>query len=245
MSNNIILDKRGALHFIHELDEKRWETIDTIIWDPPYLDSDNPLDVEQVNKRSKLRDARFRKPKIHWGETFAETRLMDPAERMEIYLIIKKMANARFVHFHSREERLPSVGRECCRHVWVKPIEITIAGNNDRNNGEYILIEGPKLKGKKKGQVLNKFIVNCPPEMKNIKGVQQIVRACAKPEKLYTEIYRHLDAKHVLDPFAGWGRSISAALTRSMKVDAVDSDLNLANQWATYQNFKTLEDHFV
>ncbi len=242
MSNNIVLDKRGALHFIHELPEERWETIDTIIWDPPYLDEDNPLDIEQVNQRSKLKS-----PKIHWGNTPAETRLMDPRLRLSIFALIqeKRKKDSRMIHFHSREDRLPLVKNECCRHVWVKPINIVIAGNNDRNNGEHMLIEGPKSKGKKKGQVLNKFIVNSPPEMKNIKGVQQIVRACAKPEKLYTELYRHLGTKHVLDPFAGWGRSISSALVSDIMVDACDIDLNLERQWSTYTDFKTLEDHFI
>lgn len=241
--NNIILDKRGALYFVQNLPKERWETIDTIVLDPPYYDLDNPEHVEIINGRTKLKNK-----KIHWGGTLApETRLMLSADRKEILRIIKerKKEDARILYFHSKFDYLPKVPELCCIHTWIKPINITIAGNCERNNGEYILIEGPLLKGKIKGQILNKYIANCQPEMKSIRGMNELVRSCAKPGKLFDELYRHLNSRHILDPFAGFGRSISAALLRGIMVDACDIDLTLKSQWSYYQNHQTLEDMFM
>lgn len=241
--NNIVLDARGAKHFVKNLPKERWLSIDTVVWDPPYYNLENPADMEIVNKRSKLKS-----PKIHWGgQTPIETRVMSEFERFEISAFIRSRLNfdiVRIIYFHSKKERLPTVENECCSHVWVKPIEITIAGNCDRNNGEHILIEGEPLKGKLKGQILNKYIYNCHPEMKNIKGTNQIVRGCAKPEKLFSELYRHFNSKHILDPFAGYGRSISAALSMGIKIDACDIDLTLKRQWNHYKNYNILEKVF-
>lgn len=240
--NNIILDARGAKWFVENLPKERWETIDLIILDPPYYNKGDKNDEEIVNKRSKLKS-----PKIHWGgNTPIETRIMDPKERKEIINIIRDniSENVRIAHFHSKQEKLPIILEWCCTHVWIKPIEITIAGNCDRDNGEHILVEGNRLKGKLKGQILNKYIYNCSPEMKNVTGTNQIVRGCAKPEKLFTELYRHFNSKHILDPFAGYGRSISAALSMGLKIDACDIDLTLKSQWNHYKNYNILEKVF-
>lgn len=240
--NNIILDKRGALYFVQNLPNERWETIDTIVWDSPYYDLDNPEHVEIVNSRTKLKNKR-----INWGGHSApQTRLMLSRERKEILRIIKERKNddARILHFHSKFDYLPKVPELCCIHTWIKPINITIAGNCERNNGEYILIEGTPLKGKIKGQILNKYIVNCKPEMKSIRGMNELVRSCSKPIELFHELYRHLDSRHVLDPFAGYGRSILAALERDIAIDAIDIDMSLKKVWASYQNYITLEQFF-
>ncbi len=247
--NNIILDARGAKCFVENLPKERWRSIDTVVWDPPYYDKGNPVHEEIVNKRSKLKS-----PKIHWGgNTTIETRIMDKQEREEILDIIRENlyyrnfnpdSNIRIMHLHSKEKNLPKLLGVACHHVWIKPIEITIAGNCDRDNGEHILVEGQPLKGKLKGQILNKYIYNCYPEMKNVTGTNQIVRGCAKPEKLFSELYRHFNSKHVLDPFAGYGRSISAALSRDIKIDACDIDLSLERQWNHYKNYNILEKVF-
>lgn len=250
--NNIILDARGAKWFVENLPKERWRSIDTVVWDPPYYDKGNPAHEEIVNKRSKLKS-----PKIHWGgQTSIETRIMDKKERENILKIIRENLyyytfnpdnNPRIMHFHSKEKELPNLDdgdNVACHHVWIKPIEITIAGNCDRDNGEHILVEGESLKGKRKGQILNKYISDCYPEMKNVSGTNQIVRGCAKPEKLFSELYRHFNSKHILDPFAGYGRSISAALSRGIKIDACDIDLTLKSQWNHYKNYDILEKTF-
>jgi len=117
-----------------------------------------------------------------------------------------------------------------------------MAGNCDRNNGEHIVIEGTRLKGKIKGQILNKYI-SVDAEYKTHKGINRIVRGCAKPTKLFKELYRHFNVKFVLDPFAGWGSSIMAALEMGINIYACDLDNNL--DWSAYYNYKTLEEQFA
>lgn len=237
--NNIILDPRGAKFFVKNLPRKRWKTITDVVYDPPWYNDDDSADIEKVNQRSRLQDK-----KVNWNQQY--TRIMNRKEREEIFGIIKDNINedCRIWHFHSTRDRLPKLDNICCEHIWLKPINITIAGNNDRNNGEIILVEGNRLKGKLKGRILNKYIVNCPPLMHIHNGVSKIVRACSKPTMLFKELYRHFDSRHILDPFAGYGGSILSALEMEIAIDAVDSDLSLKNTWSSYQNYITLEQFF-
>ncbi len=112
-----------ALTFLKQIPDHIWDTIDTVNWDPPYFDSDNPKDVERVNQRSKLKDTKVKFTKL--------------------------------------------------------------------------------------------------------------VRACAKPIELYKNLYRHLDSKIILDPFAGWGGSIFAAIELDLQIYACDIDSSL--DWAHSQ----------
>lgn len=239
--NNIILDPRGAKWFLKKLSSERWQTVDTVIDDPPWYNDDDSDDIEKVNMRSRFKD-----PKVNWQKQY--TRIMKREDRDEINSIIKNNIgeNTRIIHHHSTRGKLPILDSLCCEHVWIKPINITLSGNCDRNNGEILLIEGSKIKGKVKGRVLDKYIYNCPPQMRIHNGVSKLVRACSKPHKLYSELYRHLNSKHILDPFAGYGTTISAALEMGIKIDACDMDVaDLQNQWKNYTSYITLEQTFM
>ncbi|MEE9446207.1 MAG: hypothetical protein V3V19_11150 [Cocleimonas sp.] len=240
--NNIILDVRGALWFLENLPEERWETIDTIVLDPPYYDSDKKTDVEKVNSRTKLKKPSRSRIRVKYFSP--HTRLMNSFIRRKIigYIKYKMNEDTRVLHFHSVRDRLPKLENFCCDHEWIKPIKIVMTGNNDRKNIEYIRIEGPKIEGNTMvGRTLNQAIVNCEPEMIIGNKAPTIVRACAKPEKLFIELFRHLDSRHVLDPFAGWGRSISAALKMGLKIDACDSDVLDPRLKKQYNIYKSME----
>lgn len=239
-----------ALESLKQIPEEIWARIDFINWDPPYYDSDNDDHKEIVNERSKLKTKPLKikgnYEVVTWDKP--HTRLMNGQHRADILTYIRKHKSpiARIAHFASKKELLTTsmygVGI-ACEHVWVKTIEGTMAGNNDRNNGEYIVIEGRPLKGKIKGQILNKYIP-LPFEWKTTRKTTRIVRACAKPEKLYSELYRHFDAKYVLDVFAGWGRSISAAIHKNIGIWASDMDRDLGDQWDYYEQYIPLQEYF-
>lgn len=227
-----------ALDFVTAIPDDIWKLIEFMVWDPPYFNSDDPDDMERVNGRTKLKSgdkAQFLNPSL---------RLMDSNLRDNIYrYIIDKIPKARVAHFQSDRNRISLNPKNIgCEHVWVKPISITMAGNCDRNNGEHIVIEGPRLKGKIKGQILNKYIT-ADAEYKTHKGINRIVRGCAKPTKLFKELYRHFDVKFVLDPFAGWGSSIMAALEMGINIYACDLDSTL--DWSNYHNFESMEEMFT
>lgn len=205
-----------ALDFLKTVDRRLLKKVDTVVWDPPYLDSGNEKDVERVNARSKLKDRRVNLARQY-------TRLMSRTHRDTVYGFIRTHCpRARFIHFHSIESRLPDDA--ICTHVWVKPTNISMAGNSDRNNGEYIAVTGPPIRGLLSGRILNKFIAVDAEYKPNARGGPTIVRACAKPRKLYSELFRHLDSKIVLDVFAGHGASISAAVERGAQMIACDID---------------------
>lgn len=213
-----------AMDYLMSIPESIWKQIDTVIFDPPYY---NESDLEKVNQRSKLKD-----DKVNWDKQY--TRIMNSDHRNKILQFIKskKSDKARIVYFHTVKDRV-KIQNLACEHIWVKPIGITLAGNNDRNNGEHILIEGERVKGKIKGRVLNKYI--------NAKFDGFIPRACAKPTKIFSELYRHLDSKFILDPFAGYGNSIKSAVEMNLNIFACDIDSSLENRWRVYREQESLE----
>lgn len=211
-----------AMEFVKSIPDEIWKIIDLAIWDPAYYDDDNPKHIEKINRRGKFKGKR--------DGNGTETRLMNRKHREKILEYIRSKTNdIHILHFHTEEIDIDPLA---CIHVWVKPIINCSAGNCDRNNGEYIFVEGKKVEGKLKGRVLNKYI-NA--------GFKSIVpRSCAKPTFLYSELYRHLDSKFVLDVFAGYGNSIVAADNLGISIYACDIDSKL--NWDKKQKW---EDHFT
>ena len=201
-----------------------------VVFDPPYYD---PEDYELVNQRSRLKDKR-----ISFNKQY--TRIMKPEHREEILsrirLYLEKAGNDDYfiLHHHTRKERIPVLDRGlACEHVWIKPINVTIAGNIDRNNGEYIIVEGNRIAKKIRGRTLNKYITDVAPLMINDPS-PRMVRACAKPPELYKLLFNHLGVSEgdvILDPFAGWGGSIRAGLAMQAYVLACDIDTDLIVTW--------------
>lgn len=239
-----------ALHFLETIPLAIWRVIDTVIWDSPYFDSDNKNDMERVNQRSRMNGS----SKIIWNDS--NTRLMNSKEREAIISYIRRRINdsCYIAHFHTDPSRVVMEKEKACEHIWVKPIHYCIAGNADRNNGESIIIEGTKIKGKPKGQILNKYINAVFSREKHLDdfipdGHHHIPRACAKPFRIYSEIYRHLDSKVILDPFAGYGMSIKAGLSRGAVVYACDLDPTLEwdfdDVWVDITTQETLEGVFT
>ena len=198
-----------AMDFIKDIPDQFWKKIDTVVWDPPYYDDDNPEHLEKVNQRSKLKDK-----KVQWDKQ--QTRIMNKLHRQNILECIqsKLTKDSHILYFHTQEIIIYPLA---CIHVWVKPINGTMAGNNDRNNGEYVYIMGKKIEGKIKGRILNKYI------NAKFNGLN-VPRACAKPIFLYKELFRHLASKFILDPFAGYGGSITAARSMNIPIFACDID---------------------
>ncbi len=233
----------GAYNFIISLPDEIWTTIKVVVWDPPYYDSDNDAHLEKVNGRTKLKDAT-----AQWKQP--ETRLMDPAQRQQIleYIRLKIPEDAYVIYFHTDREEIATYSDIACEHVWVKPIHYCIAGNADRNNGEHIVIEGPSIKGKPRGRILNKYINarfskyaskdNFVPDERH-----HLPRACAKPYDLYYRLFKHLDASSVLDPFAGFGMSIKAAIHLGAAVYACDLDPTLDYKDLEEMSYNTRTKH--
>lgn len=211
-----------ALEYLQRLPDEVWGRVDTVVFDPPYFD---PKDVERVNHRSKLQDGRI-------GFREQHTRIMSPKHRTDILSYIRSHipSTARIMHFHTVRSRI-QISNVCCEHVWVKPINIAIAGSNERNNGEHIVIEGEPIKGRIPGRILSRYLPFDAPmcHAPSRTGVYTwtIARGCAKPYDLYREFFRHLDSQCVVDPFAGYGMSIKAALHRRAEIYACDMDTKL------------------
>lgn len=205
----------NALDYVKNIPDKIFKKIDTVVWDPPYYDDDNKEDLEKVNTRSKLRG---KDNTVFMKNNSA--RIMDADLRSEILEFIRSKGVNHIIHFHTKEDYKYSIPKIACEHVWVKPIIISIAGNADRNNGEFIFIEGDKIEGRPKGQILSKYI-NAGFNKKFSP------RSCAKPLELYTELFRHVKSRFILDPFAGYGNSIGAARKFGISVYACDTDNKL------------------
>ena len=170
------------------------------------------------------------KTKIYWTKQY--TRIMNPNKRQDILNYIRSniTAESHIIHFHTVREKIYLFpDKIACEHVWVKPIKGVVAGNNERNNGEFLVVEGPKIEGKLKGRIINKYIndgfynINPP-------------RACAKPVFLFNEMFRHLKPEIIIDPFAGYGSSIQAGFKLGMDVYACDLDDTL--KWNFVKNNK-------
>lgn len=206
--------------FVKSIPDEVWPIIDTVVWDPPYFDAGNKEDEERVNGRTKMKKDAC----VPWNNP--AVRLMDPVLRKKIFDYIKSRIkpDTYIIHFHSQEERLQHLDNIACKHAWVKPINITIAGNADRNNGEHIYVQGTKIKGKPKGQILNKYITLPGPMRKAKNGSTKLARSAAKPKELLSELFRHLKSTCILDPFAGYGASIAAAYGRGAQIFACDLD---------------------
>ena len=202
-----------ALSFVRQL-EGGW---DLVIWDPPYF-SPNAEDSERLNSRSR----NFNLTK--------KLRVMDPLRRDEILNLIKAKMDplGRIIYFQTDLTRIPKNYE--CLHGWVK--STVLSGSPCPSNIEWMAIFGSSIK-KAPGRILNQYLPY-PYELKYNGGFPRLVRGCAKPEALYEDLYRHTDAKHVLDPFAGFGRSISAAIKNGIRIDACDIDHTLQAQYDSY-----------
>lgn len=211
-----------AMDFVKDIPDQYWKKIDTVVWDPPYYDDDNPEHLEKVNGRTKLKSTDpkkggYQRTEFNYSDS-PDTRLMNKLHRQNIleYIQSKLNEDSHILYFHTQEVIIYPLA---CKHIWVKTIRDTMAGNNDRNNGEYVYIMGKKIEGKIKGRILNKYI--------NAKFPTIMPRSCAKPLFLYKELYRHLDSKFILDPFAGYGNSIHAARKMNIPIFACDIDDSL------------------
>jgi len=97
---NLFVTDTDALYFVKTIPPRIWKLIDFVIWDPPYFNSDDKDDMERVNGRTKLKSGnkvQFLSPSL---------RLMDSAERADIYIYISEHApKARIAHFQSDRTR--------------------------------------------------------------------------------------------------------------------------------------------
>lgn len=216
-----------AQTFVNSL-EGGW---DTVIWDPPYFNLEDKQYQKKISGSKRVR---------LWED---HTRIMDKYQRERILLSILEKAdkNVNILYFHSKRELLPDKNKFYipfrCDHVWVKPILNSLTGSQERHNGEYIRIFSKiKPKSIKHGGIVNTYMSIYPPV---IRGA--LARSCAKPKSLFSQLYEHLGSTHVLDPFAGYGESINAAIQLNIKIDACDLDNTL--QWYFRKEQKTLEDY--
>jgi len=203
---------------------------DTVIWDPPYFNLDNRTYNKKLNKN-----------RVRWHEDY--TRIMDKYKRERILLSILEKAdeNVNIIYFHAKRELLPAKNNFYlpfrCDHVWVKPILISVTGSQERHNGEYIRIFSKvKPKSIKYGGIVNTYLNIYPPVIKG-----QLARSCAKPMTLFTQLYKHLNSKYILDPFAGYAMGLNAGIQLGLRVDGCDLDDKL--QWHFRKEQKTLEDY--
>ena len=198
-----------------------------MIWDPPYMDPSNKDHKERLNHRA----GRWKPSTINWRERIKrnDTRFMSKKLREEILKLIKQKMNpnGHIVQFHSIAKELWTENRAYLL-IWVKSEWSGISGSPVINNGEFVNIIGPNVQ--KNGNTIPKYLA-ISEEKKN--GIC-IVRSCAKPQRLYEMIFRLLNPAHVLDPFAGYGRSISAAIKRGIQIDACDIDPSLQFQYDSY-----------
>lgn len=200
---------------------------DVIVFDPPYWDDSLlPTNGGSISyKQSKSMRSE------HQGKRF-----MSPVDRINILkeIILRSSPKVSVIDFYNAPinpvniESLFSFLKYSCQHVWVKPIKYSMTGSTERHNGEYITIYSNHKFPRKhtSGHTLSKFLPYRPPERKTSKG-EHIARTAAKPKDLYIELFKHLDAKNILDPFAGHGGSIRAARELGIHIDACDIDNTL------------------
>ena len=209
-----------AMEFAAAIPDDVWNQIDTIVWDPPYMDLNNPKHKKKMLGGQKSQ--RHNLSKTHY------TRILDIDYRDKLLSYIKSKTNDIYIiHFHTDEEILNNI--EGCSHVWVKGKNTSMTGSACVNNAELIKVEGTKIK-REKGRILDKYLwipFNFPP------------RACAKPVKLWLELFRHIDSKFVLDPFAGYGNSILACDKMDISIYACDLDDTL-----TWGKQSKINDYF-
>tara|TARA_Y100000004_G_scaffold163292_1_gene192538 strand:+ start:511 stop:1191 length:681 start_codon:yes stop_codon:yes gene_type:complete len=204
---------------------------DTVIFDPPYFNLEDKAYQKRISggKRVRLHDE--------------HTRIMDKYDRERILISILEKAHpdVNVIYFHSKIDKMPDKNKWYlpyrCDHVWVKPIMNSLTGSQERHNAEYMRIfSRVKPKSHKHGGVLNTFINAYPPTKRG-----NVARACAKPSILFSQLYKHLGSKHILDPFAGYGMSLNAGIQLGLKVDGCDIDETL--QWYFRKEQKTLEEY--
>ena len=202
-----------ALSFIQNIPDSIFEQIDCIIWDPPYMDPSDPNHVERLNSRRR-----------RFNET-SSLRFLERKYRDKVLDIIKQKMNpdGYILQFHTIKEELLEGGN--CIHGWIKTGPAVFSGSSCPNNIEWINIIGPKIP-RTVGRVLNKYIIHSSEYTYN-GGFPRLVRGCAKPLTLYLDLLKHVSVSFVLDPFAGYGRSISAALNLGIDIYACDIDSSL------------------
>ncbi len=202
---NNIVNPIDALEFVNN-SVGGW---DTIIMDSPYI---NPGDKRYDGKEKTYSGLGKR---LHEGKN---SLIMDPVKRMLILDVIKsKMAeNYQIIYFHIDRMDLDY------NYVWYKN-SYSISNNESFNNHEFVSIEtNCKLPWMQ-------YILDYPTDSGSFKVPNAYIwkttpRLAAKPLNLFKRLYKHCKSKYILDPFAGYGMSIKAALDLGLRIDACDID---------------------
>lgn len=208
---------------------------DTIVWDPPYHEEGSSLDRNTTPSNKGANNLAYRlsiqKDKI----------IMPRKKRDEILNLIKsKMDIPGCIIYFGPEEV------NGWKHIWNKGDAYASGGYVIRNSESIIIHPVGEFKPKRLPGLHH--IISVLPEstiirLRGNKYVRSNVpRLCAKPHELFMKLYKHCNSKHILDPFAGFGRSISAAFEMGLKIDACDIDSEL--DWSKYSNYKPLEAYF-
>ncbi len=198
-----------AMEFIKKIPDKEWKKIDTIVWDPPYFDSDNKDHIEKFNKRAN----RFTR------DITINAVLMNPIHRKNIKEYIENKINATWIKFHSVDNSY----NDKYKMVWYKK-KPSISGAVIYPNHEFIWISTFK----KLNRCILPYVLDYPITMGKNQYGGNGYRTAQKPLLLFEQLFKKLDSKVILDPFAGYGNSIRAADKLGLEIWACDLDKKLS-----------------
>lgn len=138
----------------------------------------------------------------------------------DIYNYIKSKTNGNFVIFHTN---IKKIDLDKSIIIWNKS---NVPFDGLLGNCEFIQLD-KKIYWKTR-------VLSIPNERG---GSKHNIRQCAKPYKLFIELFKLLDSKFILDPFAGYGNSIHAAGKLGIPIYACDIDSTL--NWDKKQSLNT------
>jgi len=98
-----------ALSFVRSIPDQTFRQIDTIIWDPPYMDPNDLTHKERLNSRRR----KFNKTN--------SLRFLDKEYRREVLQYIRERMNPDgfILQFHTIKSELMNEGSNCI-HGWIK-----------------------------------------------------------------------------------------------------------------------------
>jgi DNA modification methylase len=217
-----------AFDFVKKIPDDIWPLVDTVVWDPPYSDEGGYYDLDYIDTK-KGKKGRNMAEKMSRNKSKL---VMPRKKRLEIYDYISAKGNYNYIHFFGNLKGKQELDFECQREcIWFKS-NISHTNHFNFTNHEFFYLKTPNLKIGESG--LNgkhvKYIWNIPTDSgynKKTKTFLWTQRMAQKPLKLFNDLYKLLDSKFVLDPFAGYGNSIYAARKLGLSVYACDIDKTL------------------
>ena len=199
-----------AYEFLESLSSADWKKIDTIIFDPPYYSSS----YQEIGRFSKtISNTRMKfDHKMNMSKTHREN--------IEQYILSHIHKDAIWFKFHTDIRKLNLNNNFI---IWHKS---NVPFNALNGNTEFIETNA-KLLFNKKYRILSLPLI-------------YYTRPAAKPIGIFMELYALADSHTVLDPFAGYGNSIVAAIMQDIDIYACDIDTTL--NWNF--NKKNISDYF-